>query len=249
MENGGAGGNYAAAATLDPSTFVVLRRLTIAVVASALTHSLLLYAVRVRAPEAMPSAPAPLIARIVVDVPNTPVAPAVGPPEEPAVSAVSPAPDRAVRQRKTQPPPRSPSAPAHRSNPPLRAEAPPVHGRQEAPPVPEAALPLAPDPNWYPAKQLDVFPRALAPIEPQYPERTVSSGTSGKVVVLLLIDEEGVVIEASVVKSEPQGYFQDSALAAVQAARFSPGRKSGRSVKSKVLMEVSYARRAATAPE
>jgi protein TonB len=55
------------------------------------------------------------------------------------------------------------------------------------------------------------------------------------------------VSEASVVEADPQGYFEESALAAVQNARFVPGSKAGRVVKSRLMMELTYApRHAAT---
>ena len=58
--------------------------------------------------------------------------------------------------------------------------------------------------------------------------------------MLLLIDEFGGVNEASVVESQPEGYFEDAALAVFRAARFSPAQKQGRAVKSRVLLQVKY---------
>ncbi|HUW50563.1 MAG TPA: TonB family protein [Sulfuricella sp.] len=106
--------------------------------------------------------------------------------------------------------------------------------------LPMLEMPLLEDPTWYPAKQLDVHPVALNPIKPVYPEKGVELGVDGKVVLLLLIDESGMVKDASVVEADPEGIFEESALAAFRNARFAPAQKNGRAVKSRVLIRVSY---------
>ena len=110
------------------------------------------------------------------------------------------------------------------------------------PPSPSTGieLPLIRDPTYYPAKQLDVYPQPLAQIHLHYPETAVAERVNGRVLMLLLIDEYGVVNEASVVESEPPGYFEAAARSAFRAARFSPGMKDGRAVKSRVLVQVRY---------
>ena len=62
----------------------------------------------------------------------------------------------------------------------------------------------------------------------------------GRLLVLLLIDEFGVVNDASIVESQPPGYFEEAALAVFRAARFSPAQKQGHAVKSRVLLQVKY---------
>jgi protein TonB len=130
-----------------------------------------------------------------------------------------------VRDQKETPPPAMPAAPAVEQANPL---------------LPALEVPLLEDPTWYPAKQVDVHPTALYPIKPVYPEKGVELGVDGKVVLLLLIDEAGVVKEASVVEADPEGVFEESALAAFHNARFAPAQKNGRAVKSRVLIRVSY---------
>lgn len=106
--------------------------------------------------------------------------------------------------------------------------------------LPTLEMPLIEDPTYYPAKQIDVHPIALNLIKPVYPEKGVELGVDGKVILLLLIDEAGMVKEASVVEVDPEGIFEDSALTAFRNARFAPARKNGRVVKSRVLIKVSY---------
>lgn len=118
----------------------------------------------------------------------------------------------------------------------------PASAATEAPvsPLPTLEMPLIEDPTYYPAKQLDVHPVALNLIKPAYPEKGVELGVDGKVILLLLIDEAGVVKEASVVEADPEGVFEESSLAAFRNARFAPAKKNGRTVKSRVLIKVSY---------
>lgn len=115
-----------------------------------------------------------------------------------------------------------------------------VAAEPPASPLPALEMPLLEDPTWYPAKLVDVHPVALNLIKPAYPEKGVELGVDGKVVLLLLIDEAGVVKEVSVAEAEPEGIFEESALAAFRNARFAPAQKSGRAVKSRVLIRVSY---------
>jgi len=130
-----------------------------------------------------------------------------------------------VRDQKELPPPAMPASPAVEQANPL---------------LPALEVPLLEDPTWYPAKQVDVHPTALYPIKPGYPEKGVELGVDGKVVLLLLIDETGVVKDVSVMEANPEGVFEESALAAFREARFVPAQKNGRAVKSRVLIRVSY---------
>lgn len=106
--------------------------------------------------------------------------------------------------------------------------------------LPVIELPLIEDPTWYPAKQVDVHPRAVNSIRPDYPAIAVDGEIEGSVVLLLLIDEAGNVKEASVAEAQPEEVFDESALAAFRMARFTPAQKNGRAVKSRVLIRVSY---------
>jgi protein TonB len=48
------------------------------------------------------------------------------------------------------------------------------------------------------------------------------------------------VQEAAVVQAAPEGHFEGVAVAAFQTARFAPAQKDGRSVRSRVLVRVSF---------
>jgi len=141
-------------------------------------------------------------------------------------------------EQKTEPTP----APANKAPEPEQP-APPATGgvdtAQSASPITLEA-PLQEDPTYYPGKQVDVHPRALQPIRPAYPDNAFKEGAQGIVILLLMIDELGVIRDVSVAEATPQGYFEESAMQAFRGKRFTPAIKGGRAVKSRVLIRVQY---------
>jgi protein TonB len=101
-------------------------------------------------------------------------------------------------------------------------------------------MPLIVDTTWYPAAQLDVFPTALAPVRPAYPRSAAEADVAGAVTLLLLIDETGRVHDSAVMDAQPENTFEEAALEAFRLARFTPGQRDGRSVRSRVLVKVVF---------
>ncbi len=101
-------------------------------------------------------------------------------------------------------------------------------------------VPLIRDPTYYPASQLDVYPRPVAEIERKCPPAADANRISGGVLILLLIDEFGVINEASIVESEPEGYFEDYTLSLFRGTRWYPGERQGRAVKSRAPVRVKF---------
>lgn len=200
-------------------------RFALALAASLALHLALILGVQIKAAQQSGKTPAAMevrIARPVGEVSSMALSAS-----EPAVvqvtnesEAVEP-----VRDQKEVPPPVVPVPPSVEQSNPL---------------LPALEVPLLEDPTWYPAKQLDVHPTALYPIKPAYPEKGAEQGVEGNVVLLLLIDEAGVVKEVTVMEASPEGVFEESALAAFRNTRFTPAQKNGRAVKSRVLIRVSY---------
>jgi periplasmic protein TonB len=153
---------------------------------------------------------------------------------EPVAESVAVVPDPTPAPRADQPP-KSTQAKAETKPEPVRAVEQPASS-----PASGIEVPFIRDPTYYPAKQLDVYPQPLNPIQLDYPESAASAKVDGRLLVLLLIDEFGVVNDASIVESQPQGYFEDAALAVFRAARFSPAQKQGHAVKSRVLLQIKY---------
>lgn len=93
-------------------------------------------------------------------------------------------------------------------------------------------------PRYYPASQLDRPPVPLQAIAPEYPgEARIAKGL---VALRVRINERGEVDDVTLLRAEPEGVFERSALAAFAAARFSPGVLNGAAVGSEIEVEVEY---------
>ncbi len=142
-------------------------------------------------------------------------------------------------------------APAHTE---VHTTAPALRNERKKTPVPRAgALPVErasasatagpahiPDPTYYGARQLDVYPMLASTLRLDDREAAHTSQRTGRVLLFVLIDAEGRVNEVSVIESEPPGVFDERTRAAFQAARFMPALKNGRPVKSRLLVNVDY---------
>lgn len=103
------------------------------------------------------------------------------------------------------------------------------------PPVSQAA-----DAESYAAPQtLSAFPEFVSPFAMSYPRRAFEEGRRGVVVVQLLIDEKGRVVEALAEAGAPED-FAEAALAGLRAARFRPAQAGGRPVKARAYFAVSF---------
>ncbi|MEO8628474.1 MAG: energy transducer TonB [Betaproteobacteria bacterium] len=122
----------------------------------------------------------------------------------------------------------------------MPAAAPPLRIREDDM-LPKADVPLLVDPTWYEAKELDRYPAMLKPVQPAYPALAALQNVSGLVTLLLRIDETGDVRDANVVSAQPEGYFEDAALQAIENARFSPGQRDGVPVRSQLIIKLRFA--------
>jgi TonB family protein len=106
--------------------------------------------------------------------------------------------------------------------------------RNETKPQPEPAD------RYYLARELDLRPRPLKPVEPVYPNDAFLKNIPGRVVVRLFISESGEVEKTLILHAEPPGYFERAVEQAFHAARFTPAMKHGLPVKAQVVLEVRY---------
>jgi protein TonB len=210
----------AAQLALGASVSNVDARLALAVLVSAALHASLIFGVAVRPPDVTPASES-ILARIQA-VPDAAARRPVSPP--PAPREPQPARLPAVEPRAQS------SGSSAVQHPPAAATA----------ALPAVEMPLLADPTWYPAAQLDVFPAALAPVRPAYPQAAAQADIGGEVTLLLLIDESGRVHESTALDAQPEGTFEEAALAAFRAARFTPGQRDGRNVRSRVLVKVVF---------
>jgi periplasmic protein TonB len=219
------------AVALEPVSRRARLRLLVAFTLSLVLHVVLLLSVPVNPTGGMPNVVATIYARLEPATPEPAVNSEPPPPDAtlipadtatvPAVEAVEPKPPPPQAQAETKPEPKPVTPPPYS----------PSGGIE---------LPLIRDPTYYPAKQLDVYPQPLTAIKLDYPESAAAERIDGRLLMLLLIDEFGVVNEASVVEAHPEGYFEETTLSVFRATRFSPAQKQGHPVKSRVLLQVKY---------
>ena len=98
------------------------------------------------------------------------------------------------------------------------------------------ALPPAPDPHYYPAWDLDNYPRPLAPLRLDRP----AGERAGEARLELLIDEHGVVQDVIVVGPAIAGRAEEKLLATLAATLFLPAFKDGRAVRSRIVLSVGF---------
>jgi protein TonB len=79
-----------------------------------------------------------------------------------------------------------------------------------------------------PVRDYDQPPRLLSIVQPVYPQRAFVEKIQGVVLLRILIDDRGRVVEARVLESVPP--LDAAAVAAVMQWRFQPARVHGRPV-------------------
>lgn len=125
-----------------------------------------------------------------------------------------------------KPPPPPPKPPPPQPPPPKPAPARPPAAPAQAPaPAPsEAATPAAPAaPKTVSASQVGF----LVPPDPVYPTRSRRAGEEGTTTVRVLVDIAGRPAQVSLQSSSGFGALDESALAAVRAAKFRPYTEAG----------------------
>jgi protein TonB len=109
-----------------------------------------------------------------------------------------------------------------------------------SPTAPAVAITSPVDLTYYSVRDLDVQPRALREILPDYPVDADRQRLSGKVHVQLRLEADGRISDIEIVSATPPGVFEDSALKALRTARFAPAQKNGRPVRARVVITVVY---------
>jgi len=90
-------------------------------------------------------------------------------------------------------------------------------------------------------KELEEKPQPLVLAVPDYPGDARKAGVSGSVLVALLVDEAGRVVEAEAVDSEESlGPYRHEVAGVLRNSVFLPGRRGGEAVKSMVFQLVVF---------
>lgn len=96
-----------------------------------------------------------------------------------------------------------------------------------------------PIPHYFPAGDLDRKPEAIGEVPLAYPAE-LPAVTRSRVVLSLLIDEQGRVDQVLVENTDAPGEFEQLASHAFAGARFRPGMRAGEAVKSRLRVEVTF---------
>lgn len=136
------------------------------------------------------------------------------------------------------------SAAAPPSDPPQSQEAPLESAAPAA--APDALsglgglLPLNAPARYYLPYELDVRPQIRTRVEPAYPRGAAVEGITAAFTARVFIDEEGRVERVLAPDKSVADPFAASVIAAFRAARYTPGIKDGKPVKSLLLIEVNF---------
>ena len=87
---------------------------------------------------------------------------------------------------------------------------------------------------------VDVKPRVLSRPPLEYPSEAAKNGLKGYVVINILIAKDGSVELAKVLEAQPVGVFDNAALNAVRAWRFSPAQYKAKPVKMWAKQKIRF---------
>jgi len=96
------------------------------------------------------------------------------------------------------------------------------------------------DTNYYSSRQLDVQPKIIGRVQPEYPKQADENHISGTVQLQMKIDAYGLVQDVAIFNSTPPGVFDQSAIDAFSKAAVLPACKNGITVRSVMHIKVQY---------
>jgi TonB family protein len=94
--------------------------------------------------------------------------------------------------------------------------------------------------HYFLSDELDEQPHPMQDVRPSYPAHAMAHDLEGRVRLLLLIDETGQVRQLAVIDASPHGIFDEAALNAFRFVPFSPAKRAGLAVKSRILLNVDF---------
>ena len=87
---------------------------------------------------------------------------------------------------------------------------------------------------------VDQPPRVIKRVDPAYPAEARKKGLEGVVTLKFIVTKEGKVIAPSILKSSPEGVFDEGTLTAIRKWRFKPAVKGGEPVDVIVIAPLHY---------
>lgn len=92
----------------------------------------------------------------------------------------------------------------------------------------------------YDGDAVDERPSVLRGAMPEYPHQARRMRQEGRVLVRVVVDEQGSPVTVLVQESAPTGVFEQAALSAARRFRFLPGKIAGRRVMTAVLIPFEF---------
>jgi TonB family protein len=90
--------------------------------------------------------------------------------------------------------------------------------------------------------ELDKLPELIGAIHPYYPPLAAQQRAEATVILSALISENGDVADVKILRGDPRYGFNDAAVRAMRAARFSPPIKDGKRVKTWRPQSITFKR-------
>ncbi|HYP16096.1 MAG TPA: TonB family protein [Opitutus sp.] len=85
----------------------------------------------------------------------------------------------------------------------------------------------------------DEQPVPVKAVPPVYPPELLADGTSGVVILKVVIDDNGDVVESTTLKATREE-FAAAAIEAVGRWKFKPARKAGQAVRSQISLPIKF---------
>lgn len=83
-------------------------------------------------------------------------------------------------------------------------------------------------------------PEPIKRVQPDYPQMAVKAGVEGRVILNIVVDERGDVLEATVVTASPPGIFEDAAIAAMMQWKFKPAKQRDLAIKVRLAYPIVF---------
>lgn len=83
-------------------------------------------------------------------------------------------------------------------------------------------------------------PKVVKRVMPEYPEEAIQDGAEGSVLLNIVVDEKGVVLEAIVISANPPGIFDEAAISAMKQWVFEPAEQAGIPIKVRLGYPIKF---------
>ena len=171
-----------------------------------------------------------------VPSPSTPAGQTTRPQEDrPSAADLDQQRREAARSAELIPPPQETAATAT-----LPAVVPSTTVTSQAAPPPVQAAPTIREGDVVAMDSLDRAPALVREPRPVYPPIAARQKIEATVMASVLVSESGEVLDVKVLRGEPRFGFNDAAIRAFRAARYSPGMKDGKRVRTWVPQMIHF---------